>query len=505
LWPRAQIPGGGGSTYLYCQTGAAPNVWLPVSSTNPCPVTATVSASVGGFQPSASGARGTPITVTTSDSSGTLPTGAVVIVTNVGTNPAYCNVNGVAATTADQYIAPDGGSFPFTIPSGVTVLHCIATGGSTSVNTLGGSGLATSTAGTASVTGTNPAAGATGSAVPADASYGGLNLAGNLVGQTAVNPSGSVYAAQGDLSSVAGTTVLAGTGAVGAGSPRVAVARDATTIAGAAPGTAGSASANVVSVQGIASGTNLPVSQATASALNATVVGAGSAGTANAGVVTIQGIASMTPVQVSQATASNLNAAVVGVGSAGSASGGVLTVQGVASMTPFLANPGTAANWGVGATGSAVPANAIYNGVNAVSSEPAKATTGNLTGVYADLSGKVVTSPFANRENGLSCAVTLTASTSATTCTGMGAQGANVKIYITDLTCTRSDAGTTSATMTLDDAATTIIDMPNNGGGGGFSHTYNVPLVVAANTAFTVQSGTSLSSVHCSASGFKGY
>lgn len=41
------------------------------------------------------------------------------------------------------------------------------------------------------------------------------------------------------------------------------------------------------------------------------VTGSGTAGTAAAGVLTIQGIASMTPVQVSQATASNLNATVV--------------------------------------------------------------------------------------------------------------------------------------------------------------------------------------------------
>lgn len=84
-------------------------------------------------------------------------------------------------------------------------------------------------------------------------------------------------------------------------------------------GTAGSSATTVLSVQGIASGTNLPVSQATASALNATVTGSGSAGTAAAGVVTVQGIASMTPVQVSQATAANLNATVAQGAGSGSA------------------------------------------------------------------------------------------------------------------------------------------------------------------------------------------
>lgn len=118
-----------------------------VTPSNPLPVNASVSATVGGFTPSAAGARGTPLTVTTSDSSGTLPTGAVVIVSNVGTtNPMYCNVNAVAATTSDQLIGPNSW-FAFTIPAAITTLRCIATGGSTTANMLGGAGLATGAGG----------------------------------------------------------------------------------------------------------------------------------------------------------------------------------------------------------------------------------------------------------------------------------------------------------------------------------------------------------------------
>lgn len=119
---------------------------IPVSTSAPMPVTGSFSASLGGFTPSATGARGTPLTVTTADSSGSLPTGTVVAVTNAGTNPMYCNVNGIAATVADQLIVASGW-FAFTIPSGITTLHCIATGGSTTANTVGGSGLPTGTGG----------------------------------------------------------------------------------------------------------------------------------------------------------------------------------------------------------------------------------------------------------------------------------------------------------------------------------------------------------------------
>jgi hypothetical protein len=53
-----------------------------------------------------------------------------------------------------------------------------------------------------------------------------------------------------NIDKVANNAVLTGAGATGNGSMRTTTAQDTTTIAGAAPGTAGTPSANVVSVQG---------------------------------------------------------------------------------------------------------------------------------------------------------------------------------------------------------------------------------------------------------------
>ncbi|HEX4043276.1 MAG TPA: hypothetical protein VHY10_16380 [Xanthobacteraceae bacterium] len=132
-------------SYLYWYSSTQ---WLPVSQSNPLPVSGTFSASLGGFQPSSSGARGTPFTVNTTDSSESAPSGAVVVVSNAGaTNPMFCNASGIAATAADEPISPNYGWFAFTMPSGVTVIHCIATGGSTTANMVGGSGLPTGTGG----------------------------------------------------------------------------------------------------------------------------------------------------------------------------------------------------------------------------------------------------------------------------------------------------------------------------------------------------------------------
>jgi hypothetical protein len=156
---------------------------VPCSSGTPLPISGTITASLGGFTPSTSGARMTQLPVTTADSSGNLPTGAVAVIGNTGTtNPMYCNVNGVAATTSDQPI-PISSWFAFTIPSGVTTLHCIATGGSTTANGVGGAGLATGAGGGGGGgSSSNASVGATASGVPGSATYIGVNVGGNLTG-----------------------------------------------------------------------------------------------------------------------------------------------------------------------------------------------------------------------------------------------------------------------------------------------------------------------------------
>lgn len=82
----------------------------------------------------------------------------------------------------------------------------------------------------------NAAAGTTGSAVPASADYQGLNVGGTLRGGTGVNPSGSVYAQQVDIASVAGTTVATGSGTA-SGAVRVELPTNGTGTVGLNAGT----------------------------------------------------------------------------------------------------------------------------------------------------------------------------------------------------------------------------------------------------------------------------
>jgi hypothetical protein len=129
-----------------CGTGNATNSlsYLTVDSTLKLCVNATVSASITGF-PGSSQTTGTPIAVTSSGVTGTLPAGTVVVASNVGaTNGAYCKL-GASASTSDQLIPPNSW-FGFTVGTN-TQLSCITSSSTTTVNMVGGSGLPTGSGG----------------------------------------------------------------------------------------------------------------------------------------------------------------------------------------------------------------------------------------------------------------------------------------------------------------------------------------------------------------------
>lgn len=134
-----------------------------------------------------------------------------------------------------------------------------------------------------------------------------------------------------------------------------------------APGTAGTPSVDVISVQGVVGGTAIPVNgtvtvqQSTASNLKAQVTGAGTAGTADTGVVTIQGIAGATAVKTdgsattqptSSASASQVDGHSANIGAlADASSANTLTgllkaikaaVQGSLAVTPLATAATTA-------------------------------------------------------------------------------------------------------------------------------------------------------------------
>lgn len=245
--------------------------------------------------------------------------------------------------------------------------------------------------------GSNSSVGATASAVPSSATYAGMNVAGNLTGLTGtanglkVDPSAvtspvsasslplptgaSTSALQTSLNALFPTTLDGsgffktheqGTAAISAASLPLPSGA-ATAAKQPALGTAGTASADVISVQGVASMTALkvdpsgvtsPVSAASlplpAGASTAAKQPAlGTAGSASADVISVQGVASMTALKVDpSAVTSPVSAAALplpagastaakqpALGTAGTPSTDVLTVQGASSMTALKVDP----------------------------------------------------------------------------------------------------------------------------------------------------------------------
>lgn len=226
-FPTPQGSSAAGAVVM-CPSTANAALKVPCDATNPLATTASVSASIAGFPTTQS--TGTPISVTTSGVAGTLPTGAVVVATNVGTtNGAYCKL-GASATTSDQFIAPNGGWFAFTVGAS-TQLTCITSTSTTTVNMVGGSGLPTGTGG------------------------GG----GGAAGSTAITTwAGGTLGAMANYGTAPGAVLVPG---VNASVTASALPTGAATAAKQpALGTAGSSSTDVISVQGIASGTAMPVS-----------------------------------------------------------------------------------------------------------------------------------------------------------------------------------------------------------------------------------------------------
>lgn len=303
--------------------------------------------------------------------------------------------------------------------------------------------------------GSNACASATGSAVPSAACANGLNVGGTLRGQTGSNPTGTTYSAHTDTTSVNGVTTSTGAGAVGTGSQRIAVGQDATTIAGSAPGTAGTPGTAVVSVQGVTGGTVLPIVAADGQITNL--------GTSTDAASCASGTSSL-------ACFRQMDADIKGTG----------TVQGTA------------------ASGSSVSGNPLLEGGRAATAAPTAVTDGQAIAKQLTAEGRTVTAPYSIKE--LMVRGTAT-STDTSAHTIIASAGGSLKNYITAVQCGRTDAGSSALTITFNDSASTVVILP---AGGATNITFPTPLATAAATAFQFTFGTGVTTGYCSAQGYTG-
>lgn len=197
------------------------------------------------------------------------PGPSAVFVNTSTTVPAYINMgsNTVSATTTGTYEIGPGCSAAFNI-SGKPYVAAVTGSSATTLQVWTGSGLPT---------------------LQPNTCYLPVSFSGAF-----------------NIAQVGGTAVSVNTGAADNGSQRTVVARDVTTIAGSAPGTAGTPSANVVTIQGVATGypvsvtfssTPLPTGAAT-SALQSSIQGAVSGGTAAIDSALMGGIYNSSPLSL---------------------------------------------------------------------------------------------------------------------------------------------------------------------------------------------------------------
>lgn len=287
-----------------------------VSNTNPLPITGSITAT----NPSV-GLTGS-----------TAPTSATEIGIIVGGNL-------VGVSSANPIPVSQSGTWNVGLSAGSNVVGGVEIYDASGVNKLAVNASGQIAISNFPASSGNAAASATGSGVPTSADYVGLNVGGTLRGQTGVNPSGVVYAAQEDITSVGGATIVtAATGvlkvgivgnaggvfdaALNAATPANAIliaGSDGTNLRVVGVGsnnamavqgltTSGSSSLQALSVQGVSGGFALPISgtvsiSGTSSVSQGTspwiVAGGGTAGSSGTAVLTVQGISGGTAVPIS--------------------------------------------------------------------------------------------------------------------------------------------------------------------------------------------------------------
>lgn len=153
------------------------------------------------------------------------------------------------------------------------------------------------------------------------------------------------------------------------------------------------------------------------------------------------------------------------------------------------------------APAASYPSAANAAGFRAQNAEPSSlATNGQLMPPATDLTGKVITSPYANKENMLRG----TASTTGTGATTLIAAQTGLHIYVTGVQC-KNTSGSVSTYVTLNDTETTgsgtILIVPSL---GGDNETFVTPLMVATSSALTFTAAGAATTIYCNAQGYSG-
>jgi len=144
--------------------------------------------------------------------------------------------------------------------------------------------------------------------------------------------------------------------------------------------------------------------------------------------------------------------------------------------------------------------NPVKVGGVARSTDPSVVASGDRTHFLTDLIGRLVVSPYSIPENTLSGVTSAITNTSDTAV--IAAQGAGVRIYVTQMVVLNTSG--TATLVNIKDGTTTIYTVNAPATSGQIALTFPVPLRLTANNALNVACGTTAANVIVSASGYKG-
>jgi hypothetical protein len=145
--------------------------------------------------------------------------------------------------------------------------------------------------------------------------------------------------------------------------------------------------------------------------------------------------------------------------------------------------------------------NPVKIGARAVAAEITAVSAADRVDLLTDLVGKLLVLPYANPENflnGTTAAITDTTSTAV-----IAAQSGSNRIYVTSIIVTNSHASVGTFVKILD-GSTIIWEGYAAPAGGGFAHSFTVPLRGTAATALNAQAVTTGANFIVSAAGYKG-
>jgi len=418
------------------------------------PISGTVT--VAGFT---AASVGTPIAVTSSGVTGTLPAGATVIASNVGAlNTAYCAL-GASATTSHQPIPP-GGWFAFA-RGAATQLTCITSTSTTTVNMVGGAGLPAGSGG---------GAGGSGGGSAVTSVDGGIVTQGAVADAAYTSGSGTVIAILKGIY----TKVAAALSVTQSGTWTVQPGNTANTTAWKTDGSA--------------------VTQPTSAADGSSVTLGAKADAKSTATDTT----SITIMSVLKQVSASVQAAAASLVTIATNSGSPIPTQ--AGVGVNIGNIG-----GIDAPGATITGQPVLTGGRAQSAPPTATTDGKAIPAGYTLDGKAITAPYANPENYVSGVIT-SAMTGTTSTSLVAAPAAGLRNYITACTFSNSHA-TVGTDIILQDGSggTAIWNVPAAALYGGAHIVFPTPLRQPTTaTALYVANVTTGASTKVACSGYKG-